>query len=232
MKATLFKFIFASVLIGMGLGCMNGKSTLPKGFVYLDEVAPEIVVDLRYYSTRNFVGDTIDGYQNSRCIATAEMAHALKKVQQDLRQYGFGLKVFDAYRPQMAVDHFVRWAKDIDDTLTKHIHYPEVNKANLFEKGYIAERSGHSRGSSVDLTLIHLSGSKKGQALDMGTPWDFFSTKSWPLSNEVTEGQKANRMLLRDAMGVHGFRALKEEWWHFTLNNEPHPKTYFNFPVK
>lgn len=208
------------------------SESLPKGFIYLNDISPEIVLDLQYFSSDNFVGDTIDGYNAEKCIISMQAALALKRVQNELKSSGYGLKVFDAYRPQQAVDHFVRWAKDHCDTKMKKQFYPQVNKGALFEEGYISSKSGHSRGSTVDLTIIYLDGQQKGNELDMGTPWDFFSPKSWPSSNEVTAQQKANRMLLQKIMSKHGFRPYKAEWWHFTLRGEPFRDKYFNFPVQ
>lgn len=202
------------------------------GFVYLDDLSPNIVVNLRYYSSNNFVGDTIDGYQANKCIISEEAALALAMVQKELKSMNYGLKIFDAYRPQQAVDHFVRWGKDLKDQKMKSVYYPDVEKRLLFQQGYISSRSGHSRGSTVDLTLMYLQGENKGDELDMGTPWDFFSPKSWPDSGEVTATQYANRMLLQKIMRKYGFRPYSEEWWHFTLINEPFPVTYFDFPVR
>jgi len=206
--------------------------TLPEGFAYLQDVVPDIEIEPRYFSTNNFVGDTIDGYHDQKCILTNEAAFALLAVQKELKNSGIGLKVFDAYRPQQAVDHFVRWAQDLKDTAMKKLYYPNIDKSLLFEQGYISARSGHTRGSTVDLTIIYLTGSKQGEEMDMGTPWDFFSPLSWPESNNVSQAQKANRMLLRNIMIKHGFNPLKEEWWHFTLKDEPFPKSYFNFAVR
>lgn len=208
------------------------REQLPNGFVYLQNHIPDITLDIRYFSSDNFVGDTIDGYHNKRCIISIEAANALAKVQNDLNLLGYGLKVFDGYRPQQAVNHFVRWAKDIDDNKMKSKYYPEVDKQMLFQKGYISSRSGHTRGSTIDLTIIYKNGPKQGEELDMGTPWDFFSLLSWPSSNEVTSAQKANRMLLQKIMKKYGFKPYKAEWWHFTLVDEPYPNKYFDFPVK
>lgn len=211
---------------------ISSQKHIPAGFVYLHEQIPDVLIDLRYYSSENFVGVTIDGYQDKKCIITVEAAHALSMVQDDLKNRGMGIKVFDAYRPQMAVDHFVRWAKNIEDIKMKSKYYPEVDKSDLFEKGYIASKSGHSRGSTVDLTLIYLAGTGKGEELDMGTPWDFFSPLSWTSSDQVSTDQKANRVLLQEVMVKYGFRSYAKEWWHFTLKNEPFPDTYFNFPIE
>lgn len=210
----------------------NQKEKLPDGFVNLQNVIPDIIVDLRYFSINNFVGKSIDGYHAEKCIVTVEAAKALVNMQKELKLQGYGLKIFDAYRPQRAVEHFVLWAKNITDTKMKSIYYPEVDKKVLFKEGYISSKSGHSRGSTVDLTIIYLTGNKKGEEVDMGTHWDFFSPKSWPSSNEVTAIQKSNRLFLQKVMMDHGFRPYKEEWWHFTLRNEPFPKTYFDFPIE
>lgn len=201
---------------------------LPDGFSYIKHEIPDIVVELRYCQEDNFVGETIDGYEDDVCILSTAATLALKKVQTDLAKQGYGLKVFDAYRPQQAVDHFVRWARDLSDKKMKKQYYPNEPKSRLFKRGYIASKSGHSRGSTVDITLVDANGNE----VDMGTPWDFFSKKSWPSNTEITKKQQQNRMILRKVMIKHGFKPLRTEWWHFTLKNEPFPKTYFNFPVQ
>lgn len=201
---------------------------VPLGFVDLKKTDSSLVIELRYYDKNNFIGQRIDGYEAPVCYVSTSAAESLKAVQLELLSFGLGLKVFDAYRPQRAVNHFVRWAKDLNDTKMKEIYYPDVQKSDLFEKGYIAEHSGHSRGSTVDVTLIDL---ETGKELDMGTGFDFFSPISWPTSMAVTVQQRTNRLLLRSIMLRHGFRPLQEEWWHFTLENEPYPTTYFDFPV-
>jgi len=205
---------------------------LPDGFVYLGDVVADVQTEMRYYSTNNFVGDTIDGYESSRCILSTEAAQSIKKVQDYLKSMHMSLKIFDAYRPQRAVDHFVRWANDTLDVRMKATYYPNVKKSELIEKGYIAPKSGHSRGSTVDVSLIFITGELSGKEIDMGTPWDLFDLKSWSECDKITEDQQANRLFLRKAMGIHGFIPLKEEWWHFTLENEPYPDTYFNFIIK
>ena len=202
---------------------------IPSGFVDLQKTVPSIVVELRYSGKNNFVGKPIDGYEAQVCYISTPAAVALKSVQEELLAFGLGLKIFDAYRPQRAVDHFVRWAKDLNDTKMKASYYPDVLKSELFDKGYIAARSGHSRGSTVDLTLIDLATANE---LDMGTGFDFFSPLSWPTSMAVSSQQRVNRLLLRSVMLRHGFRPLAEEWWHFTLANEPYPTTYFDFLVR
>lgn len=205
---------------------------LPAGFVYADESIPDLVVELKYLSADNFVGARIDGYEANRCILTAQAVEALGKVQADVRRAGLTLKVFDSYRPQRAVDHFLRWSRDGDDQRMKATHYPDVDKTRLFKEGYVAERSGHSRGSTIDLTLAALSPSGKPRELDMGGAFDFFGRQSWPFSSSATPQQLANRLLLRSVMTAHGFRPYDKEWWHFTLRDEPFPETYFDFPVK
>lgn len=202
---------------------------VPQSFVELSDYAPEILLEVRYFGADNFVGERIDGYEAPVVYMTRQSAAALRRVQSRLSQFGLGLKVFDAYRPQRAVDHFVRWAEDLDDERMKSRFYPQVEKANLFSDGYIAARSGHSRGSTVDLTLVELA---SGEELDMGTPWDFFDLASWPDSTQVSAQQQANRLLLRSLMLAAGFQPLSTEWWHFTLLNEPYPETYFDFPVR
>jgi zinc D-Ala-D-Ala dipeptidase len=205
---------------------------LPDGFVYVDTVITDIVVDLRYGTQNNFVGRPIDGYLSPRCILTKQAANALKKVQLDLKAFGLGLKVFDAYRPQRAVDHFVRWAKDLSDTKMKAIYYPNVDKKDLFKKKYIAHKSSHSRGSTVDLTLVDICSQGKPKELDMGSGFDFFGPVSWPSDLSVGAASRAHRMLLQRLMMGHGFMPYTQEWWHFTLKDEPHPHTYFDFPVQ
>ncbi|AUP78244.1 M15 family metallopeptidase [Flavivirga eckloniae] len=202
---------------------------LEKGFVYVHDVIPDLEVELRYYTSNNFVGKPIDGYQSNKLILTAETAKKLKLVHEELQEQNLCLKVYDGYRPQQAVNHFIRWAKDLNDTINKHIFYPEVNKRDLFKAGYIASRSGHSRGSTVDLTIID---GNTGKALDMGSPYDFFGHESWVDYANITDKQKANRQLLQTVMLKHGFRNYSKEWWHFTLRWEPFPKTYFDFLVK
>ena len=203
--------------------------TLPPGFVRLGDAIPGIVLDVRYYGTDNFVGAPVDGYEAPTAILTQPAADALRQVQESLQAQGFGLKVFDAFRPQTAVDHFVRWAADAADRRTKAEYYPDVLKSELFARGYIAEMSGHSRGSTVDLTVVRLS---DGAELDMGTPFDFFGAESAVDYAELTAAQHANRRLLADAMQAHGFQPYPEEWWHYTLADEPYPDTYFDFPVR
>ena len=206
-------------------------ANLPDGFIDIKDVISNIQLEMRYYTKDNFVGQRINGYEKPKCILSNKAATALKKVQDELNTFGLGLKVYDAYRPQHAVDHFIRWAKDLSDTKMKAKYYPDVDKKNLFKNGYIAEKSSHSRGSTVDLTIVSLD-TKKPQELDMGTGWDFFGPQSWPGSTTVTPTQRANRMLLQNLMTKHGFKPLKEEWWHFMLIDEPFPHTYFDFAIE
>lgn len=215
--------------LNLAVSVADGAENLPAEFVDLQHAIPGVAMDVRYFSEDNFVGVRIDGYGAAKVYLTRPAADALKLVQEQLSQFGLGLKVFDGYRPQVAVDHFARWAQDLDDKKMKQRYYPAVDKENLFRDGYIAARSGHSRGSTVDLTIIALD---TGQELDMGTAWDFFDLKSWPSSTLVTAQQAANRMLLRTIMIENGFRPLREEWWHFGLENEPFPDTYFEFEIR
>ncbi len=202
---------------------------LPDGFVYVKTIAPDLDVELRYNTTNNFVGKRIDGYKSNRLILTKETALALKNVQQDLQNRNLCLMVYDGYRPQRAVNHFMRWAKDLNDTINKQTFYPDVDKLNLFAEDYIAVRSGHSKGSTVDVTIID---GNTGIPLDMGSNYDFFGEASWVDYKNITEKQKANRRLLQEVMLKYGFKNYPKEWWHFTLKDEPFPNTYFDFPVK
>jgi zinc D-Ala-D-Ala dipeptidase len=191
-------------------------------------VVPGLVADIRYAGSHNFVGRPIDGYRAPRCLLTVPAANALTEVARDLAPRGLIVKVFDCYRPARAVADFVRWARDPRDQAAKAEFYPAVDKRTLFRDGYIASHSGHSRGSTLDLTLTRANGDE----LDMGTPFDFFSPKSWSADSSITADQHANRMLLKAAMQRRGFRAYAKEWWHFTLGNEPFPDTYFDVPVQ
>jgi D-alanyl-D-alanine dipeptidase len=190
------------------------------------------VIDIRYYTNHNFVGERIDGYAVPRAILTAEAADALGRVQKELSRFGLGLKIFDAYRPQRAVAHFVRWAKDLDDVRMKKEFYPGIDKENLFRDGYIAGKSSHSRGSTIDLTIVSLDARSPGVELDMGTSFDCFGPRSWISCLELEPGQRANRMLLQEVMEKHGFKPYPQEWWHFTLAEEPYSDTYFDFPIR
>lgn len=203
--------------------------TLPESFVLVGEAIPDAILEIRYYTTYNFVGERIDGYEQPVAILTKEAAHALRLVSDDMLQQGLRLVIYDAYRPQRAVDHFARWAEDLSAASMKAVFYPDVEKADLFEQGFIARRSGHSRGSTVDLTLLDEA---TGKLIDMGGPFDFFGELSHPAYPGVTPQQHANRMLLQAAMMKRGFKPLSTEWWHFTLVDEPYKDTYFDFPVR
>jgi len=231
MKRVLLALGAGLIALSVYMACVpsHTQEPLPKGFVYVEELIPSIKLELRYYSNHNFVGARIDGYLAPRCILTKNAAKALANVQKELSPFGLGLKVFDAYRPQQAVNHFMRWAEDLDDKKMKAEFYPALEKKDLFDQGYIAKRSGHTRGSSIDLTLVSLH---DGKELDMGGPFDFFGETSWPHFKNLSQEQRANRMLLRAIMTQYGFRPYKMEWWHFRLEKEPFPKTYFDFPVR
>ncbi|MGY6275773.1 M15 family metallopeptidase [Methylomonas sp. MgM2] len=198
-------------------------------FVNLKQMIPSVRLDMRYYSNHNFVGSRIDGYDAPKCLLTQEAALALGKVQTELASNRQSLKIFDCYRPRRAVDHFVRWAKDLNDQKMKSEYYPFVDKKALFSRGYIAEKSGHSRGSTVDLTIIDLN---TGQELDMGTQFDFFDPRSHTADSNIGKKQRENRALLKSVMERNGFKNLAEEWWHFTLKNEPFPNRYFDFAIE
>lgn len=216
-------------------------------FVTLTDVVPDAILEIRYYSTYNFVGTRIDGYLEPTALLTREAADSLLAVSDDVKSMGYRLKIYDAYRPQVAVDHFARWARNIPDTLMKQYFYPDLDKSVLFDQGYIAAKSGHTRGSTVDLTLFDMNTEKE---LDMGGTFDWFGPESHPdfcgnpdtgaydaaaaarEKRGITEQQFRNRLILRAAMLRHGFKPLDTEWWHFTLNNEPFTDTYHQFPVR
>ena len=202
---------------------------LPNGFVYVEDVIPDLEVELRYFTSNNFVGKPIEGYHSNKLILTLESAQALKLVHEALQEQNLCLKVYDGYRPQSAVNHFIKWARDLNDTINKHTFYPDVKKRNLFKEEYIASKSGHSRGSTLDLTIID---GNTGIPLDMGSAYDFFGQESWVDYTNITEKQKANRQLLQRFMLKFGFRNYPKEWWHFTLRGEPFRDTYFDFIVK
>jgi D-alanyl-D-alanine dipeptidase len=224
----------------------------PKDFVALSTVDPTIIQEMRYFTRHDFVGERIDGYEQPICILTRPAAEALHQAQTTLRRQGYSLKVYDCYRPQRAVDHFVRWAEDLNDQSMKAEFYPNVDKTRLFADGYIAEKSGHSRGSTMDLTIVKLPARPThpyvpGQPLvpcyapqeqrfpdnsiDMGTGFDCFDTLAHTLDPRIQGQQRANRLLLKSTMEKAGFVNLAEEWWHYTYQPEPYPNTYFNFPV-
>ncbi len=209
--------------------CMSVEAQLPKGFSYVKDISPSIKSELRYFGKNNFVGKPIKGYKKNVLITSTATAKALAKIHKELNKNGLGLKIYDAYRPQQAVNHFVKWAKIPNDTLTKKDFYPTLNKRNLFKLGFIASKSGHSRGSSVDLTMINL---ETGREIDMGSPYDFFGDISATYSKKINKRQLRNRLILREVMVKYGFRPYSKEWWHFTLRNEPFRNKYFNFPIQ
>ena len=216
------------------------QSAYSKGadqFVVLTDIIPDALLEIRYYCTFNFIGDRIPGYEEPVALLTHRAADSLRAVSDELRQQGYILKIYDAYRPQCAVDYFMKWAKDLSDTRMKDYFYPEIEKAQILPQGYVASHSGHTRGSTVDLTLFDL---KTQRDVDMGCTFDYFGKASHPGLQPgenaggypaINKTQYDNRMILRKAMMRHGFRPYENEWWHFTLRNEPFPKTYFNFPV-
>ncbi len=208
--------------------CARDYTKDPSGFVLLSDFVPQIIQEIRYYSTYNFVGERIDGYEEPCAIITAEAARALKSASNELNVMGYRLKVFDAYRPTTAVKQFVFWALEDTDIRMKPYFYPEISKEETISKGYIAKDSSHSRGSTIDLTLLDM---QTGKEVDMGSPFDFFGELSHPTCREVTDEQYGNRMVLRRVMERNGFVPYENEWWHFTLKDEPYPDTYFSFPV-
>ena len=245
-KALLWGFAALSLL------CVACKKDNPASnssdFVTITSVVPDVILEIRYFSTYNFVGTRIDGYLAPTALLSKQAADSLKAVSDDVKAQGFRLKVYDAYRPQCAVDHFVRWAADIPDVAMKPYFYPDLDKSVLFDQEYIMEKSGHTRGSTVDLTLFDMNTEKE---LDMGGTFDWFGPESHPdfcgnpdtyeytgdnskspAGRTITPEQFANRMILRKAMLRHGFKPLDSEWWHFTLREEPYPDTYFTFPVR
>ena len=203
----------------------NNVAMDPSGFVVLAEYIPAVIQEIRYHSTYNFIGDRIDGYEEPVALLSIEAARALKSVSNELFVQGYRLKIFDAYRPASAVKHFVLWGIEDTDIRMKPYFYPDLEKQELFNKGYIAKKSSHSRGSAVDLTLLDM---KTGKEVDMGGP---FSELSHPDYRGITDEQYDNRMILRKAMLRNGFAPIDCEWWHFMLEDEPYPDTYFEFPV-
>ncbi|RPD98198.1 peptidase M15 [Aureibaculum marinum] len=232
MKISYFiKLLSVLLLVSLSykIQAQEKSGTLPDGFVYVKEIIPKLRTDLRYYSSNNFIGEPIDGYKKPKCILTKEAALALKNVQEEFEKLGFGLLIFDAYRPQRAVNQFVKWAQDSTDTRMKEQFYPNLDKKDLFKEQYIAAKSGHSRGSSVDLTIVSL---KTGHILDLGSPFDLFDEKSATNYKNITKNQRSIRLMLQRRMVKHGFKPHEKEWWHFTLANEPYPDTYFDFSIE
>ncbi|KQC09276.1 MAG: D-alanyl-D-alanine dipeptidase [Smithella sp. SDB] len=226
---------------------------MPDSFIDIQKVIPDILLDIRYYGHNNFLGEKVDGYLAPKCYLTKEAAQALAEVQKELAPFSLSLKVYDCYRPQRAVDHFVRWAKEIENTKTMKEFYPTVDKRNLFKDGYIAEKSSHSRGSTVDLTIVPLPVPQQAEyipgqqlfecylpaekrfadnSIDMGTGFDCFHELSHTANVNIGRQQKINRLVLKSLMEKHGFKNYDMEWWHYTLNNEPYPDTYFDFAIE
>ncbi|MDC0325644.1 M15 family metallopeptidase [bacterium] len=204
----------------------------PESFVVIDQHIPGIKIQLSYSSDSNFTGKIVSGYENGKCWITREAAEAIGKVQKELQSMGLSLLIFDAFRPQKAVDSFVDWAKDSTTSRNEKLQYfPNIEKSELFTKGYIADKSGHTRGSTVDLTICAIDQTGKPVSLDMGTPFDFFGEEAGTTFKGVTSQQRANRLLLKSVMEKYGFKNYPVEWWHFTLKNEPYPDTYFNFSI-
>ncbi len=253
-RRTLFA-LACLIFIGQLLlpGVCRSESKMPESFVDVKEAITSLQLDIRYFGPHNFVGERIDGYNAPKCILTRKAAAALANVQRELEAFSLSLKIYDGYRPQRAVDHFVRWAKNVKDTRTKREFYPTLEKRDLFKDDYIAAKSGHSRGSTVDLTIVALPvsgqapyfpGEKleacfspvevrfKDNGLDMGTGFDCFHELSHTANGKVGQRQRINRLLLKTIMEKHGFMNYEKEWWHFTLRDEPFPTTYFDFVIK
>jgi D-alanyl-D-alanine dipeptidase len=208
----------------------NACSTpYPKGFAPIATTIPNLQFELLYATANNFTGRPVRGYTNIAKVLSRPALNALAAAQKDFNAMGMGLKLYDGYRPQKAVDEFVAWSKRLNDTLRKQQYYPKVPKSELFIRGYIAAKSGHSRGSTVDVGLVYLEGPKKGEEVDMGSPWDFFGPISWATDTTITVAQQNNRKLLAKILMQHGFKPYTKEWWHFTLKEEPFPDTYFDF---
>ena len=243
------RVVILGLILALASACC-GRSEFKSSFVTITDAVPDAILEIRYFSTYNFVGERIDGYLQPTALLTKEAADSLRAVSDDVKTLGFRLKIYDAYRPQRAVDHFVRWAANVPDTLMKAFFYPDLDKSVLFEQEYIMAKSGHTRGSTVDLTLFDMATEKE---LDMGGTFDWFGPESHPdfcgnpetgeytgdnskspatPKRSITAEQFEHRMILRRAMLAHGFKPLDTEWWHFTLKDEPFPDTYFTFPVK
>ena len=243
-KKYLFRSFMALVVMLAFAACNDNDDNLKVSpeedtsqFVLLTDVVPDAILEIRYYSTYNFIGRRIPGYEEPLAILTREAADSLKKVSDELMAQGYRLKIFDAYRPQKAVDYFMEWAQNMGDTLMKPYFYPELDKSILVPQEYIAEKSGHTRGSTVDLTLFDMA---KEKEVDMGCTYDYFGLASYPdvqpgqpvgAYQPINQEQYDNRMILQKAMLAHGFKAYDCEWWHFTLANEPFPDTDFTFPI-
>jgi D-alanyl-D-alanine dipeptidase len=200
----------------------------PDDFIDISAEIPGIITDVKYYTGENFVGERIDGYEAPIILLTEKAAKALGKVQKQLMKEGFGLKVFDGYRPKRAVEHFIRWGNQAENGKTKAAFYPDKTRKEIFEGGFIATESSHTRGSTVDLTVVHLG---SGKEVDMGGAFDYFSEISYSDYDHLTIEQSKNRVQLRYLMRSEGFEPMQQEWWHFTLSNEPYPETYFDFSI-
>lgn len=248
-------FVFTCVVLLQFVVVVNGhsQSKIPQEFVDVAGLIPSAIIDMRYSGVHNFVGDVVDGYKAPKCYLTKKAADALFDVHKELADFSLALKIYDCYRPQRAVDHFVRWAREIDNTKTKLEFYPTVDKKNLFKDGYIAEKSSHSRGSTVDLTIVpipvpgeekYVAGQPlfpcflpagrrfKDNSIDMGAGFDCFHELSHTVNKKLGVQQRVNRVLLKTLMEKHGFKNYDLEWWHFTLRDEPYPDTYFDFVVE
>jgi D-alanyl-D-alanine dipeptidase len=222
----LFLFSFSLLFI------VGNTMALPNDFVYLADIDASIIQDMKYFTHDNFIGRPIKGYQTPHCILTRQAATALAIAQQQLKPQSLSLKVFDCYRPQMAVNDFIRWSQDPTDQKMKASYYPRVNKADFFTLGYVGAKSGHTRGSTVDLTIVQIRSKQSVQELNMGTHFDFMDELSHVLAENIQGEPRANRLFLQHLMQQAGFNFYENEWWHFTLKDEPYPETYFNFPVK
>lgn len=226
LRVSLAFFRLTIVLLVLFNAC---STPYPKGFAPIATTIPNLQFELRYATANNFTGRPVRGYANIEKVLSRPALNALAAAQKDFNAMGMGLKLYDGYRPQKAVDEFVAWSKRLNDTLRKQQYYPKVPKSELFIRGYIAAKSGHSRGSTVDVGLVYLEGPKKGEEVDMGSPWDFFGPISWATDTTITVAQQNNRKLLAKILMQHGFKPYTKEWWHFTLKEEPFPDTYFDF---
>jgi D-alanyl-D-alanine dipeptidase len=252
-----FKLLFLSLILicvsFAQIAYSGDADKMPGNFVDIQKVIPDVLLDVRYYGPHNFVGERVDGYMAPKCFLSKEAAEALVGVQKELAPYSLTLKIYDCYRPQRAVNHFVRWATEIENIKTKKEFYPTIDKRNLFKDGYIDSKSGHSRGSTLDLTIVpspapaqeqyspgqklyecYLPAAKRfrDNSIDMGTGFDCFDELSRTANANIGRQQKINRLLLKSLMEKHGFKNYDMEWWHFTLNNEPYPDTYFDFVIE
>jgi len=246
-------YLSALLICTIGMVTPASAQDMPKDFVYLRDADPTIQQDMRYAGADNFTGHRVPGYGAPECVVVRQAAEALKAVEADLRGQGLGLKVYDCYRPAQAVADFVDWAKEPDDPSSKAVHYPALSKKALFPEGHIATSSGHSRGATMDLTLVPLDAQsappapdgrslgactapeaerKADTSLDMGTSFDCFDVKANTNASGLTPEQRANRQKLVDAMSRRGFKNYDKEWWHYTLNGEPYPTMIFDFPIE